>query len=293
MKKLKICGFIVTHNRLDLLKKCYASLAKQSRSLDELIIINNSSTDGTGEWLETLDDVTIITQENTGGAGGFRRGFDYAFEKGYDWTLQFDDDCEPALDYVEKAEPYLTKSEIKVCSGRFFDKGRNQFFCGAENSKWFSDQNMKDELTKTEDAGFPFLFVHKDIYKNVGFPYKFWFIYLDDQEWIRRIRKVYDIYILPIDAGMHHSGRDSKVIKLAFGLVTREIPTYGTWKTYYFFRNVIVFNRIAGQSRFSLLLYNFGKLLLINFQKGDYWKRVFDAIRGIRDGLSMNISDLK
>lgn len=41
-----------------------------NKKADNIIVINNQSTDGTGEWLAT-QPVTTITQENKGGAWGF------------------------------------------------------------------------------------------------------------------------------------------------------------------------------------------------------------------------------
>ena len=44
---MKICAVVVTYNRLELLKLTIRKLLEQNRKLDEVIIINNASTDGT------------------------------------------------------------------------------------------------------------------------------------------------------------------------------------------------------------------------------------------------------
>lgn len=49
--KYRIAAVVVTYNRLDLLKECINSIRQQTRKLDEIIVVNNSSTDGTLEWL--------------------------------------------------------------------------------------------------------------------------------------------------------------------------------------------------------------------------------------------------
>lgn len=92
---MKIAAVIVTYNRLELLKECINAVRNQTRTLDEIIVINNSSTDGTLEWLNKQDDLTVITQENLGGAGGFYTGIKTAYEKGYDWIWCMDDDGLP------------------------------------------------------------------------------------------------------------------------------------------------------------------------------------------------------
>ena len=51
-----IYAFIVTYNRLDLLKKTIACLQHQSHPIVKLFIVNNGSTDGTAEWLSAHPD---------------------------------------------------------------------------------------------------------------------------------------------------------------------------------------------------------------------------------------------
>ncbi|TKF73103.1 glycosyltransferase [Vibrio sp. F13] len=100
----KIVAVIVTYNRLALLKKAIERLRTQTRKLDDIIIINNSSTDGTKEWLEAQSDLITITQENLGGSGGFFTGIEEALKGGYDWIFLADDDGEPSLDAIELLE---------------------------------------------------------------------------------------------------------------------------------------------------------------------------------------------
>ena len=50
----KICAIVVTYNRLELLKLTIERLLNQTRKLDEIIIINNASTDGTNEFLDGM-----------------------------------------------------------------------------------------------------------------------------------------------------------------------------------------------------------------------------------------------
>lgn len=290
---MTICAFIVTYNRLDLLKKCYAALANQTKPVDELVIINNDSTDGTNEWLSTLTNVTIINQDNIGGAGGFRRGFEYAFEKGYEWVMPFDDDCEPSLDYIEKAQSYLSDDNIHICTGQYYDHGKRLFFRSSKKGVWDEGGLITNGKTlSTQDAGFPFLFVRRTIFESVGFHYLFWFIYLDDTEWVKRIiDKGFTIHVLPIDAGHHYSGRESKILDLGF--FKKEIQIYGEWKTYYFFRNGIVFKRISGVPLVKIILINTAKFLLIFLQSRPHQSRFKAAFRGISDGLRMDIKNLK
>jgi len=91
---MKIVAAVVTYNRRELLGRCIDHLRSQARAPDRIIIINNSSTDGTEEMLRTRG-VAFITQENTGSAGGWRRSIQYATDEGYDAVWLMDDDGFP------------------------------------------------------------------------------------------------------------------------------------------------------------------------------------------------------
>jgi rhamnopyranosyl-N-acetylglucosaminyl-diphospho-decaprenol beta-1,3/1,4-galactofuranosyltransferase len=62
---MKIIAVIVPFSRLSLLKKCISTVTQQSRKPDEIIVINNGSTDGTESWL-SQQPLTYYTQENLG-----------------------------------------------------------------------------------------------------------------------------------------------------------------------------------------------------------------------------------
>lgn len=91
---MKIVAAVVTYNRRELLGRCIDHLQNQTRAPDKIIIINNSSTDGTDDMLGARG-VAFITQENTGSAGGWRRSIQYAKDEGYDAIWLMDDDGFP------------------------------------------------------------------------------------------------------------------------------------------------------------------------------------------------------
>lgn len=94
-------ALIVTFNRLDKLKKCW--LSTSILPFDNIVIVNNCSTDGTASWLASIEEeprLTILSlTENTGGAGGFKRGAEYiAAHINTEWVFMYDDDAYPASD---------------------------------------------------------------------------------------------------------------------------------------------------------------------------------------------------
>jgi len=99
----KIAAVIVTFNRLDKLKKSLVFTLQEP--FDKIIIINNASTDGTSDYLSSIDDErvhSIHLTENIGGAGGFYTGFKYVAEHcDVDWLVCYDDDAYPEKGSIE------------------------------------------------------------------------------------------------------------------------------------------------------------------------------------------------
>jgi len=137
-----VCAVVVTFNRKNLLLECLESLRKQSISLDSIYVIDNASSDGTGELLlengyigelspmdhprtwskcysiynfvdgENIDLHYVRLAQNTGGAGGFYEGVKRAYEDGYDWLWLMDDDAKPVEDALEKLSKYFNAKNV-------------------------------------------------------------------------------------------------------------------------------------------------------------------------------------
>lgn len=116
---MKIAAVILTYNRKDLLNQCLDAVKSQSRPCDEIIIIDNASTDGTEQMLRQLAmrDVTVHRlSENIGASGGFNAGFRLAYQSGADQIWMMDDDVIPAEDALEQllnADTLLSEKSIE------------------------------------------------------------------------------------------------------------------------------------------------------------------------------------
>ena len=82
--KQNIYAVVVTYNRLSLLKRAINYLQSQTLPLCGIVVVNNGSTDGTREWLDQQQGLTIVHQNNVGGSGGFYTGMKTAYELGAD-----------------------------------------------------------------------------------------------------------------------------------------------------------------------------------------------------------------
>lgn len=109
----RIAAVVVTYNRLALLQELLERLDAVPE-LEEVLVIDNASTDGTSEWLAGLEGgetgspgedwhraVPVLARTlttNRGGAGGFHDGLAWAMERGADLAWLMDDDGLPDVD---------------------------------------------------------------------------------------------------------------------------------------------------------------------------------------------------
>lgn len=96
----RLVAIVATHNRLaELQITLERLLAMPKCDLDAVVIVNNCSTDGTRDWLDTLRDPRLFvhhSDNNLGGAGGFEVGMRLAVQEyDPDWVVVMDDDARP------------------------------------------------------------------------------------------------------------------------------------------------------------------------------------------------------
>ena len=120
---MNIIAVVVTYNRKELLKRNITCL-RANTPVSSIVVVNNGSTDGTGEWLDDQKDLTVIHQENVGGSGGFYRGIQYAYQAGADWIWCMDDDVFPRADCMEHLLPYTHESGVGILAPRRLMEGQ-------------------------------------------------------------------------------------------------------------------------------------------------------------------------
>jgi GT2 family glycosyltransferase len=79
---MKIAAVIATYNRKKLLRECLQALLSQTRQLDEIIVVDGNSTDGTNLMMESeFPHVTYIRlNKNIGASGHFHEGMKLAYK---------------------------------------------------------------------------------------------------------------------------------------------------------------------------------------------------------------------
>ena len=195
MEKKQVAAVVVTYNRLPLLQKCIKSLQAQTVPCD-ILVVNNASTDGTAQWLETQQEAKVLTARNTGanigGAGGFNFGIRWAVEDGWENLWLMDDDCLPepeALEKLLKADRLLDGDYGWLSSRALWTDGsecrmnRQKLKKGGQDSPSFAEEGLIEAVQAT----FVSLFLRAEMVRAFGLPIKEFFIWGDDVEYTRRI----------------------------------------------------------------------------------------------------------
>lgn len=123
---MKILAAVVTHNRKNLLERCLDHLDAQELKPDQILIINNDSTDGTEKML-LQRGVEFITQENTGSAGGWHTAIDYALTHGFDYCWLMDDDGYPDQQALKILSSQISPSVSCVSSVVLKENDKDSF----------------------------------------------------------------------------------------------------------------------------------------------------------------------
>ena len=300
-----ITAVVVTFNRLHQLKITVDRLL--SESVDKVVVVDNASSDGTGDWLATQpgERISVISlSENMGGAGGFEAGMAKARDAfDPDWIVLMDDDARPepgAIDAFRQSASELDADIGCVAAAVFYPDGtlcemnrpsRNPFWHFGLFLKTVVQGNragfhLSDEAFATDAgrrrldvASFVGYFVSRDAIAKVGLPEGGLFIYGDDVLYSLRLRRAGVGMVLdPAVRFEHDCGT------MGQGFVYRPL-----WKIYYHCRNgVSIAHQAAGPIVFPAALAYY---TLIWWRRGRYctaeerplYRRMM--WQGLRDGL--------
>lgn len=99
---MRILGHIHTFNDEDVISRSMKALLDQTHALDEILIVDNASTDGTLD--RTFPEIVTVVRhpENLGTSGAVVTGFQYALDHRYDWIWVFDADSAPRQDALAR-----------------------------------------------------------------------------------------------------------------------------------------------------------------------------------------------
>jgi rhamnopyranosyl-N-acetylglucosaminyl-diphospho-decaprenol beta-1,3/1,4-galactofuranosyltransferase len=243
--KYKIAAVVVTYNGLAFLKECLTSLRNQIHKLDEIFVINNFSTDGTLDWLNSQKDLTVITQKNRGGAGGFHTGIKTASEKGFDWIWCLDHDIISNVDtlsyliHPDVLEDPMTGFLASIVLDEIYNPvpiNIPQFDNNYNVIKRLYSWNVIPIIC----CSFSSVLLNSKVVKKIGLPFQDFFVWGDDSEYtLRIIEKGYKGYLIPKSFVIH---KDSIISSDPF--VELDIKSY---KLKYGLRNFFYVNKLKNR----------------------------------------------
>ena len=122
---MNFTAVIVTHNRCQKLQHTLAATLAQPFSA--IIVVDNASTDGTRAWLAGQHDPRlhlILSEQNSGGAGGFAQGMIAALNYDPDWLVCYDDDAYPAPDALQQFTALDLGNTDSAAAAVYYPDGR-------------------------------------------------------------------------------------------------------------------------------------------------------------------------
>ena len=253
---VKVTAVVVTYNRVNLLQRVVKALESQTIGLYKILVVNNGSTDGTKEWLDSQTKLTVIHQDNVGGSGGFYRGINEASKEETDWIWCMDDDVFPRENCLEKLLDVTRRYDNLgiVCPHRLMS---GKTFVGEAKTLNLTNpfRDMHNNMLTANEIGgggcneivdivgmaFEGPLIRKDVVEKIGLPNKELFILYDDTDYsYRAVLAGFRVVV----------ARDALMDKHDFQSTTsyREEKIKNKWKLAYHIRNTAYFGHKYGKN---------------------------------------------
>lgn len=242
---MRVAAVVVTYNRLSLLRRCLAALVGQTVQLASIWVIDNASTDGTGDAVRGMALPNLVyrnTGKNLGGAGGFAYGVQEATMAGYDALWLMDDDTIPeseALEWLLKSDAVLQGKYGWLSSRALAPDGKDQPMNLQRVTPYRDLGGFSGNEIPVVMASFVSLFLRCESIQTFGLPIAEFFIWSDDWEYTRRISRQRPCYVVP-KSRVVHAMQNPGTVNIATDAPSR-------WDRYrYFYRNDVVLYRREG-----------------------------------------------
>jgi rhamnopyranosyl-N-acetylglucosaminyl-diphospho-decaprenol beta-1,3/1,4-galactofuranosyltransferase len=231
---------------------------RQTRPLDEIIVVDNASTDGTREMVERRfpAGVTCLRlDENLGGAAGFDHGMRLAHQRGHDWIWCLDSDALPGESTLEDllSAPYESPVPVvaRTCvlrdpaSGRIYPGGWRGDRDPYGQTAPFERSTWEGKILSVDFGTLCCLLVKAEAVRRVGFVRADLFIYFDEAFLSKALKSAGEIIQVGTKIVAH--SQSEQRLEMRHGRLRWAAREY--WRTYYLFRNEFLFDRYCSGVR--------------------------------------------
>ena len=293
---LSVASVTIAFNAASVLPRQLDALLQQTRPLQEIVVVDNGSTDGTSRLLaERFPQVKILRlPETIGVGGGVAGGLAYAARgKRHDWVWTFDEDSVPNDDALEiLLDGVASLSDLDGGLGMVAPLPVHR-----ETGNYYLPLFWRDGFVKptAELLAQPIWFadlvissgcmVRGDLVEKIGLPRADFFLdFIDFEYCLRARRNGYKIAVITRSQLAHEIGSARKVRFLGQPRVWSE---HAPWREYYKSRNITYaawwLHPSFRAKRFVIqfLARHACGLLLFGSNKGTCLKRMF---QGFWDG---------
>lgn len=255
----RVAAVIVTFNRLPKLPKTLETVLAQTYGCEWVVVVNNTSTDGTREYLDGLDDPRLEVlhlHENLGGAGGFEHGMAHGYNLGADFVWIMDDDCYPeanALDILLEQREFTSHElgyEVPfACSlVKYIDGSLCEMNSPITTWDWPRAYLAGAKSLMIVECTFVSVLVPRWVMKEQGLPLGEYFIWFDDKEFTKRLERTYGAGIIALESEVVHD------MGVNVGVNYRDVDKSNIWKFEKGTRNQASF-RMHYEGRLSYSMY--------------------------------------
>ncbi len=125
----RVAAALANWNGARYLQQCLEALRGQSCALQQIVVVDNGSTDGSADWLAAQDDVTLIRHASN---EGYCRGYNRAIEAtDTPFVLLLNTDAYLEPDFVESCLQVLEADvDCAAVTGAFYEEATRQHIGG-------------------------------------------------------------------------------------------------------------------------------------------------------------------